>query len=166
MGRDRGRESALESVWRRRSQGKVRTWDGSAADLGRNGRGPGTEMWDWWPVVLQVRESTVSGLGNGSGPGTGKWPGERMASQVPGESADLGRNGRGPGTESQVTGNTTTTDRGRGSGLESIWRRRSWGKVRTGDGTTEDRGHKAHGPGTQRPRTGDTTAEDLGRKVK
>ena len=63
MGRDRGRESGLESVWRRRSQGKVRTWDGSAADRGRNGRGPGTEMWYWWPVVLQVLGKVRTGDG-------------------------------------------------------------------------------------------------------
>ena len=99
MGRDWGRESGLESVWCRGSWGKVRTWDGSAADRGRNDRGLGTEMWNWWPVVLQVRESTVSGPGNGSGPGTEKWPGERVVSRVQGKSADLGRNDRGPGTE-------------------------------------------------------------------
>ena len=44
---------------------RPRTWDGTAADLGRNGRGPETQR---------------------SGPGTGKWPGEGMASQVPGKS--------------------------------------------------------------------------------
>ncbi len=140
-------------------------------------------MWDWWPVVLQVRESTVSGLGNGSGPGTGKWSGERVASQVPRKSADRGRNGRGPetqrswtgdgkvacraygvagsrgkcgpGTEVPLTGDATVVDLGRESGLESVWRRRSWRKVQTGDGTAVDRGRNGRGPET--PRSGPGT---------
>ena len=113
MGRDRGRESGLESVWCRRSQGKVRTGDAMTEDRRRNGRGPETEMWYWWPVVLQVRESTVSGPGNGSGPETGKWSGERMVSRVPGKSADRGRKPRGPGTETPRTWDGSVADRGR-----------------------------------------------------
>jgi|GEM_PF-3287657 len=139
-------------------------------------------------VPLQVRRSTVPGPQNGAGPGTGKWPAERIASQVPGKSADRGRNGRGPGTQRPRTGNGKLgdrgrkcrtgglwrcrsggvlspvremgRDRGRESGLQSVWRRRSRGKVRTGDATTEDQRHKAPGPATQRPRTGNATAED------
>ena len=58
---DRGRKCGVGGLWCRRSRGKVRTGDAKPTDLGRKTRGPGTGMWNWWPVVLQIRRSTVAG---------------------------------------------------------------------------------------------------------
>ena len=120
MSRDRGRESGLESVWRRRSQGKVRTGDGTAADRGRK-----SGLHSVWCRRSRGKVRTGDG-------------------EVACRAYDVAgpREKYGPGTQRPRTGDRKSSDQGRKSGLESVWRRRSRGKVRTWDGTAADRGQK------------------------
>ena len=152
---DLGRKSEVGGLWCRGSRGKVRTGDAKPTDLGRKTRGPGTGMWNWWPVVLQIRRSTVAGLRNGSGSGT------RSPRTGDGKEEDLGRKSEVGGLWCCRSGEVLSPvremvrDLGRECGVGGLWCRRSQGKVRTGDGKPTDRGRKGGGPGTGRRRTGD-----------
>ena len=93
-------------------------------------------------MALQVRRSSVAGPEEFC-PRSGKWGGTGDG-EVACRAYDVAgpREKYGPGTQRPRTGDRKSSDQGRKSGLESVWRRRSQGKVRTWDGTAADRRQK------------------------